>query len=990
MNLFFLFAIVVALFSSCPEAEASEAIPVQNISVSFDIGKNLIRGTSVIVLPEGKPADIYTGDLKIISVRRNGQPLNPEIKDGVFRVGPAGTLAIVFEGIFMEKPENKDPSAGKVIGDKGIYLTGRWYPSVKGMAFYSLKTLLPDGFHAVSEAEEVTVLDTAYGKEYSFSFPHPTDGITLIAGRYRELKETFDGTDIYGYFSPENISLAKTYFGYVKKYLKMYGKLLIPYPYKRFSIVENFLPDGYSRPTYTLLDQDAVRKPSSAETSLERELLYQWFGNFIYVDHQKGDWSEGLITYLSEQLREEQGGHGWQYRKQALTDYANYVNPKKEFPLKEFTAPIDSLSKAIGYGKGAMLFHMLKNHAGGDVFPGALKNFIKENGFREASWDDLRNTFETATGKNLEGFFDQWLSRTGVPLIIINDPKVLVLKGVPTVVFDIVQDGDPYILDLTVNIKTDKAEITEKLKVENGKETFEIPVEGNPLRMIIDGNYDIMRKLSKEEYPPVISRLLGDEKRLVLVSEEDEEKYSELMNAMKGAVVKDEYDIKDEDIKTNSLLVFGYGGPVLRRLFGGERKVGDGFSMEIRKNPLNTSKVIAIASANAKNEVDLSAGEILNYGKYSFVRFKNGKNVQKQTDVTEQGIVVGLDEPVLVIQPRKIGKINEIIQKILHKPIIYIGEQHTNYEDHKVQLKIIMSLHEKGRKFAIGMEMFQRPFQKFINDYMAGEISEREFLKNTQYFKRWQFDYNLYREIIEYARANNIPLIALNLWSEIIKKVSSEGLDSLTDVERGDIPESMDMSDEDYREKLREIFRQHQHSNTEGSNFDNFYQAQILWDETMAHSIDEFLKKNPDLQMVVLAGTGHVMYGYGIPKRTHRLNGKDYVTIVSGAGSVDEDLGDYLYLAESLPPPSALKLGVVLKEKNGKVLVDKIVPGSVAKSVGMKEDDILVSLDNWKIEDIADVKIFMLDKKRGEEITVKVMRKVFLVGYREFILNGTI
>jgi len=286
--------------------------------------------------------------------------------------------------------------------------------------------------------------------------------------------------------------------------------------------------------------------------------------------------------------------------------------------------------------------------------------------------------------------------------------------------------------------------------------------------------------------------------------------------------------------------------------------------------------------------------------------------------------------------------------------------------------------------------MLQMPFQRFINDYLGGAISEKEFLKNTQYFKRWQFDFNLYREIIEYAKAKNIPVIALNLRSEIIKKVSSEGLDSLTDVERGEIPESMDMSDEDYREKLREIFRQHQHSNMEGRNFDNFYQAQILWDETMAHSIDEFLKKNPDSQMVVLAGTGHVMYGYGIPKRTHRLNGKDYVTIVSGTGSVDEDLGDYLYLAESLPPPSALKLGVVLKEKNGKVLVDKIVPGSVAKSVGIKEDDIIVSLDDWKIEDIADVKIFMLDKKRGEKITVKVMRKVFLTGYREFILNGTI
>jgi uncharacterized iron-regulated protein len=342
----------------------------------------------------------------------------------------------------------------------------------------------------------------------------------------------------------------------------------------------------------------------------------------------------------------------------------------------------------------------------------------------------------------------------------------------------------------------------------------------------------------------------------------------------------------------------------------------------------------------------------------------------------------------LVIQPQQTLKLDDIIKTVLDKPIIYISERHTDYEDHKVQLKVIRSLYEKGRKFAIGMEMFQRPFQKIINDYLSGSISEKEFLKNTQYFKRWQFDYNLYREIIEYARTNNIPVVALNLWTEIVKKVSAEGLDALTDIERAQIPEDMDMSDEVYRERLKDVFKKHR--NREIKDFDNFYQSQILWDETMAHSIDEFLRENPGYQMIVLAGTGHIMYDSGIPKRTYRLNGKEFVTIIPAAESLDENIGDFLYSSGYIPPPTTLKLGVILKEKNGWVEIDRIVPGSVAKSVGLEKGDILLSFDDWKIEDIADVNIFMFDKKRGENITVKVLRKRFLLGYKELVLTGTI
>jgi uncharacterized iron-regulated protein len=206
--------------------------------------------------------------------------------------------------------------------------------------------------------------------------------------------------------------------------------------------------------------------------------------------------------------------------------------------------------------------------------------------------------------------------------------------------------------------------------------------------------------------------------------------------------------------------------------------------------------------SDTKQEVDLVSNKIYHYGKYSFLRFAKGKIIEKSIDKSTKGIQIGLYEPVTLIQPQKQQNLKDILGSIADTPIIYVGERHTNYEDHKIQLDVIKDLHKRGKKFAIGMEMFQKPFQKYLDEYISEVIDEKDFLKNMEYFKRWKYDYNHYREIIEFAKAKNIPIIALNLRSEIIDTVSEGGLDALTDEEREEIPKDMDMTDKEYRERL--------------------------------------------------------------------------------------------------------------------------------------------------------------------------------------------
>ena len=796
---------------------AGENLPLYNLSVSLDISKNLLNGVSTITIPENMVMNISTGDLRISSVKLNGLPLSPGIKDGIFKVKGKGTLEISFEIRQLENPVSND-----IISEEGISLTGMWYPHIEGRALYHMSAFLPDGFTAVSEADEITVVNTPQGIGYSFNFAHPLNGINLAAGKYMIRKENFKGTDIYVYYFPEDFShditgyfedigRADTYLEYTKKYLNMYGELIGPYPYKRFSVVENVLPTGYSMPTFTLLGGDVMRLPFIVNTSLGHEILHQWFGNYIYDDFEKGNWIEGLTTYQADQFFEKQKGQGGQYRKKLLIDYQSYVKPGKETQLADFYQRSDFASGAIGYGKGAMLFNMLNNEIGDDAFYRGLRGLIKERAFQEATWDDVRMAFENASGRNLERFFNQWLNRKGVISIGVEDQRVNVLNGVPTTSFKIIQEGEPYEFNLPLKIITDKGELTKTLEIRTENETFEIPSNGTPLELVFDSDYDLMRGLPENEYPPVIARLLGDEKRLIVIPENDTDtgKYEDLIKIFEGEgfIPKKETEINDENITASTLLVLGYDSPVLRRLFGGWKKPDPGFSLAVADNPLNTSKVVAVAYGDSKEEVDLASGKIVHYGQYSFIRFEKGKNVENKTDETELGIRVSLNEPVLGIQPQKTIKLDDIIHNISNKTIIYVAETHTNYEEHKVQLAVIMNLSEKGSKFAIGMEMFQKPFQKAIDDYIAGNITEKEFLKKTEYFKRWGYDYNLYREIIEFAKAKKIPVVALNQRSEIIDNVSKGGLDILTDEEKKEIPKDMDMSDEIYKNQLKEIFR---------------------------------------------------------------------------------------------------------------------------------------------------------------------------------------
>jgi uncharacterized iron-regulated protein len=228
--------------------------------------------------------------------------------------------------------------------------------------------------------------------------------------------------------------------------------------------------------------------------------------------------------------------------------------------------------------------------------------------------------------------------------------------------------------------------------------------------------------------------------------------------------------------------------------------------------------------------------------------------------------------PAKSIEPRVINS-SEIVSVLSGANIIYLGEKHDRLTDRQAQLEIIQLLYQQDSQLAIALEMFQRPYQKFLDDYLAGKISEAELREKTEFDQRWGFAWESYAPIFRFAKAHKLPLIALNTPSEITRKVAKYGLESLTETEKQSIPPVSEIRTDnlEYRQLLLDIYQQKTHAGQGNSqNFKRFFTAQVLWDETMAETIANFYRINPTRKIIVIAGEFHIFYGYGIPSRVVR------------------------------------------------------------------------------------------------------------------------
>ncbi|UCF30337.1 MAG: M20/M25/M40 family metallo-hydrolase [bacterium] len=456
--------------------------------------------------------------------------IEPVAGETGFAIQYGGVINHPLQAVGEEYARGQQDTVGS-IGPEGVYLDGGsgWYPRLPGdeRITFDLTVNMPAGWSAVSQGTRTRQEQNVENTVVRWVSDAPQGAIWLLAGRYREyLKQVGDVTAMVFLREPDE-DLAGKYLEATGEYVGMYERLIGKYPYGKFALVENFWETGYGMPSFTLLGPRIIRFPFIIESSYPHEILHNWWGNSVFIDYGAGNWGEGLTAYLSDHLLKEQKGQGGSHRQETLQKYADYVLQGRDIPLTAFRSRHGSVTEAVGYGKTLMVFHMLRLAIGDDLFREGLRRFYADNLYRTADWQDLKLSFEQVSDQDLDWFFDQWVERTGSPR--------LELEGVRSesrdeggyrlsMLLRQVQPGDAYRMGIPVAVTMEGQKDARQLFLEmkDKEQTFELPVRSRPLRVDVDPEFDLFRRLDRREVPPALTQAFGAEKAVIVLPAEAE------------------------------------------------------------------------------------------------------------------------------------------------------------------------------------------------------------------------------------------------------------------------------------------------------------------------------------------------------------------------------------------------------------------------------------------------------------------------------------
>jgi hypothetical protein len=430
-------------------------------------------------------------------------------------LGKSKKISFRFSGVIYDAV--KDDQSEGLISDDGTVLFGNtyWYPSFLGNNVnFDVTVKAPPAWTSLAQGQIVsTELGTA-NSVTKFSEIYPQESIYLIAGAFQTYSiDMPDGKKIRVLLRKADKDLAQSFLDVIPGYIEHYSQLIANYPYNTFTVVENLWETGYGMPSFTLLGPTVMRLPFLLTSSLPHEILHNWWGNGVFVDYDKGNWSEGLTVYMADYWQQELQNQDRAYRLNTLINFNNYaLNTDEDFPVREFKGRHNSSSQAVGYGKSMMFFHMLKNRVGADDFEEALQDFYQSNLFSQASFDDIQASFEKVTDLDLEDFFSQWLDRKGAPKIEITSTKSTVWEdGSFATSLTLTQTQDePYELQVPVvwTLESGKT-ITQNLKLNAHTQTFTFSNSSRPVKVSVDPDFQIFRELYLEEKPATLAEVFG-------------------------------------------------------------------------------------------------------------------------------------------------------------------------------------------------------------------------------------------------------------------------------------------------------------------------------------------------------------------------------------------------------------------------------------------------------------------------------------------------
>lgn len=320
--------------------------------------------------------------------------------------------------------------------------------------------------------------------------------------------------------------------------------------------------------------------------------------------------------------------------------------------------------------------------------------------------------------------------------------------------------------------------------------------------------------------------------------------------------------------------------------------------------------------------------------------------------------------------------LSDLVEALAPARVVFIGEIHDHPQGHQAQLDLLQELYKKDHHMVIGLELFERPDQPLLDRWTAGEIDRGAFLASVEGAILSPAIYRVYEPLLLWAADRGIPLLALNAPRKVVSRVAAEGLDALEEGQRSAIAREILVGPKAYKKRVTRALPHHH-----GFSPDNFFTAQVVWDETMSETLTDYLSgpQGRGRKAVVIAGNEHVWNGYGLPDRTARRMSVPMAAVIMPQADDEDVIGpgtaDFAWVLPPKPARSTGRLGIEMAvRKENRLVIDTVAPGSPAQDIGLKPGDRLAMMNQKELSRPMDLHRAAMEVDRGTEHTLVVER----------------
>ncbi|HWR82707.1 MAG TPA: hypothetical protein VN285_05340 [Candidatus Deferrimicrobium sp.] len=457
----------------------------------------------------------------------------------LFKSNETGTseLSLTYTAEFYQDVTNVRFSSEKVgtevtgtISEQGAYLSpdAFFYPRGEAdLTEFTLTCDIPEAWESIGDGNCLSRTVQEGRKVQSWRNPFPSDGVTFYAAPVVVRSQWIDSIEVAGYFFIEDTGLINDYLKASVDYIRMYAELIGPYPFERFTVVENFFPTGYGMPAWTLLGQQVLRLPFIIRTSLGHEVLHNWWGNGVQVDYDRGNWCEAAAVYGADYRYKlmESPAAARDYRKDILKQYVSYVNEGNDFPLRQFQSRSSPNTRTIGYNKGMMIYGMIEQEIGSAAFFDAWKRVYEQYRGRQISWEEWIEAFEKSSNMPLKHVIPQWIDRTGAPILDVEIVSSVAdaatnTRSINLRLFE--KSGETYRLLVPLRFADGDSTFDTTVMIESPQAEIHMTIPVAMTELQVDPEYHLFRVLYPQEVEPVIAAILGaPQRRFVLYSTDE-------------------------------------------------------------------------------------------------------------------------------------------------------------------------------------------------------------------------------------------------------------------------------------------------------------------------------------------------------------------------------------------------------------------------------------------------------------------------------------